>query len=152
MSNKPLVLDSVAPGARVKKPVVKPKPVKSVVTTDHTKHYAMGGVGLMAVLSAGLNGYANAQQATVVWAGWTMGIVIPIIVLVLAKVAGGQYNRGHLKRAACTASAGLGLLLLSVFHCSQSIALLTGGSLWLAAPMAIAIDAGLVACEVATLD
>jgi hypothetical protein len=35
----------------------------------------------MAVLSAALNGYANAQHAAVAWAGWGMGLTIPAIIL-----------------------------------------------------------------------
>jgi hypothetical protein len=47
--------------------------------------------------------------------------------------------------------SGAALLLLSVWHCSQSIALLTGSPVALALPMAVAIDCGLVACEVALI-
>ena len=54
---------------------------------DHCKRWAYTGVGLMAVMSAGLNGYANAQEATVAWAGWAMGIAIPVLVLILAEHA-----------------------------------------------------------------
>ena len=43
------------------------------------------------------------------------------------------------------------MLLLSVWHCSESIALLTGSPVWLALPMSVAIDCGLVACEVALI-
>ena len=45
--------------------------------------------------------------------------------------------------------SGVALLLLSVWHCSQSIALLTGSPVALA--LAVAIDCGLVACEVALI-
>lgn len=129
------------------------KTAKAVAkTANNHKPYAIGGVVLMSVLSALLNGYANSTHATVAWAGWGMGIVIPAIVLILAKVAGGQWKAGQVARAKITGGAGLGLLVLSVWHCAQSIALLTGGNLWLALPMAVAIDMGLVCCEVATLD
>jgi len=45
----------------------------------------------------------------------------------------------------------IALLFLSVHHCSQSIAALTGSPVALALPMSIGIDCGLVACEVALI-
>ena len=137
-------------------PKTKPK-TKPVTHNDNMVKWANGGVLLMATLSAALNGYANSQHATVPAAGWGMGLVIPLIVLVLAKVAGKQLRRKQRRRAAFTAAAGVGLLALSVWHCAISISLLTSGiaspgALVLALPMAIAIDCGLVSCEVATLD
>lgn len=119
--------------------------------SDNLKRWALTGVVLMAVLSALLNGYANAQHATVYWAGWGMGLVIPCIVLVIFKVAGLIYKRGHKRAAAVVGVIGAGLLFLSVWHCSISIAALTGSELYLAVPMAVAIDCGLVACECAAL-
>ena len=134
------------------KPKAKPAP-----ENDHLLEWSNGGVVGLVILSASLNGYANSQHASVVWAGWVMGVVIPIIVLVLAKVAGKQWKRGQLARAKVTGGTGVGLLALSVWHCAQSIALLTAGSVtpWsmvLALPMAVAIDCGLVCCEVGSLD
>src|SRR5271157_5009301 len=70
-------------------PKTKTKPkTKPVTHNDNMVKWANGGVLLMATLSAALNGYANSQHATVPAAGWGMGLVIPLIVLVLAKVAG----------------------------------------------------------------
>jgi hypothetical protein len=43
------------------------------------------------------------------------------------------------------------LLLLPVWHCPQSIALWAGSPVALALPMAVAIDCGLIACEVALI-
>jgi len=43
------------------------------------------------------------------------------------------------------------VLLLSVHHCSTSLVILTGSPIWLAIPMAIGIDAGLVAAKIAIL-
>tara|TARA_Y100000034_G_scaffold54262_1_gene66534 strand:+ start:90 stop:512 length:423 start_codon:yes stop_codon:yes gene_type:complete len=120
-------------------------------TNDGLKRWALTGVVLMAVLSALLNGYANAQHASVEWAGWGMGLVIPVVVLVIFKVAGLIYKRGHQRAAFGMGVIGCGLLFLSVWHCSTSIALLTGGGIELAIPMAIAIDCGLVGCECAAL-
>jgi len=145
---------TLTPAPTLTPPKSKTKPVTH---NDNMVKWANGGVLLMATLSAALNGYANSQHATVPAAGWGMGLVIPLIVLVLAKVAGKQLRRKQRRRAAFTAAAGVGLLALSVWHCAISISLLTSGiaspgALVLALPMAIAIDCGLVSCEVATLD
>ena len=125
---------------------------RTAPTPDRLGAYATAGVVLMAVLSAGLNGYAHAQAASVTWAGWALGLVIPAIILLLSKVAGTLHRRGRLPLAYATAAAGVGLLVLSVWHCSTSIALLTGSPLALAVPMAIAIDLGFVCCELANLE
>jgi len=119
---------------------------------DGTKCWAYCGVGLMAVMSMYLNGYANAQHATVVWAGWAMGFAVPTIILLVARVAGLKYKSGKLMAAKCGAGVIGMLLLLSVWHCATSIAAMTGSHIVLALPMAVAIDCGLVYCEWATLD
>ena len=80
-----------------------------------------------------------------------MGLSVPVIVLTLGKVSGDKYKRGHRPEAAVTATAGVALLLLSVWHCATSIAGLTGSELHLAIPMALAVDLGLVGCEVSLL-
>ena len=122
--------------------------------SDSAKHWAVFGVALTGILSAGLNGYANSQHATIPWAGWLLGIAVPVLVLTLAKVAGERW-RGQGKHdmavATFAAASGAALLLLSVWHCATSIALLTGAPAILALPQAIAIDCGLVACEVALI-
>ena len=41
--------------------------------------------------------------------------------------------------------------MLSVWHCREALALLTGAPLDLAALLAVGIDSGLVACEAATV-
>lgn len=119
--------------------------------SDHLHAYAMSGVVIMAVLSALLNGYANAEHATVAWAGWGMGLVIPAIILILGKVASLLYKRRQKRAAHVTGGVGIGLLALSVWHCANSIAALTGSPLLLALPMAVAIDCGFVCCEIAAL-
>jgi hypothetical protein len=141
-----------AKGKKAKKPA-QPKPVtpKPARHNDHLTRYAYAGVALMAALSALLNGHANSLGATIPWAGWGMGLTIPAIILLLGKVAGLLWKRGQHRLAYLTAGAGTGLLLLSVWHCATSISLLTGSPLILAAPMAVAIDVGFVACEVAAL-
>jgi hypothetical protein len=122
-----------------------PKADREVVT------WATFGVVFMLLLSAGLNGYANSLHAPAAWAGWLMGVSVPVIVLVLAKVAGSKWRKGERGVGGFAGGSGAGLLLLSVWHCSESIALLTGSGLFLAIPMAVAIDAGLVACEIALI-
>jgi Na+/proline symporter len=139
------------PRARRKaKPAPAPA-VEPVPHADHLRLYATTGVGVMVILSALLNGFANSQHSPITWAGWGMGLVVPCIVLILAKVAGLLWRRGNRRQGYVTAGVGAGLLALSVWHCSQSIALLTGSPVVLSLPMAVAIDAGLVACEVAAL-
>jgi hypothetical protein len=105
----------------------------------------------MSALSAGLNGYANAQHSPVAWPGWLMGLAVPVIVLTLAKVAGEKWRAGQRRVGGLAGASGVALLFLSVWHCANSIALLTGSPLALAMPMAVAIDCGLVACEIALI-
>jgi hypothetical protein len=113
--------------------------------------WALFGVAFMLVLSAGLNGFANAQHSPVAWAGWLMGLAVPVIVLVLAKVSGEKWRADQKPLAWFAGGSGIALLVLSVYHCSQSIALLTGSPVALAVPLAVAIDCGLVACEIALI-
>lgn len=127
-----------------------PRPLPAA-RTDGLRLYAAGGVAVMAIMSALLNGYASGQHATIEAAGWAMGLAVPVIVLTLGKVAGLLYKRGHRRQAYATGATAAGLLFLSVWHCASSIALLTGSPLLLALPMAVAIDCGLIACEVAAL-
>lgn len=140
----PKLVEKVKPARKARRKVA---PVKA----DNLQTYAVTGVAIMAALSALLNGYANAQHAEVRWAGWGMGLVVPAIILILGKVAGLLYKRGERRLAYLTAAVGIGLLALSVWHCSLSIAALTGSPIILAAPMAVAIDCGFVCCEIAAL-
>lgn len=112
------------------------------------KRWATVGVIMTAVLSAGLNGYANSLHASMAWAGWALGISVPLIVVTLGRVATGA---NHKYVTLMAVLSGLSLLGLSVWHCSESISLLTGSSVWLSLPMAIAIDCGLVSCETALM-
>jgi len=131
------------------------KPAKARTTakvkTDGLRFYATASVIVMALLSAVLNGYANSLHAAVEWAGWAMGIIIPVIILILGKVAGLLFKRSNMRAAYWTGGIGIGLLFLSVWHVATSIAAVTGSPLLLAMPMAVAIDCGFVACEVAAL-
>lgn len=116
------------------------------------RRWALLGVVVMSILSAALNGYANANHSSSPMASWAIGIAIPAIILILGRVAGLAQQRGQRTLAYATASAGIGLLTLSVWHCAVSIAALTGSHVALAVPMAIAIDVGFVCCEYATMD
>jgi hypothetical protein len=118
---------------------------------NEEKAWPAFGVAFMAVLSALLNGFANSTHAPNAAAGWAMGFSVPCIVLVLAKVAGSKWRKAQRFEAFLSGGSGISLLALSVWHCSESIAALTGTSQLMAGPMAIAIDAGLVACEIALL-
>jgi hypothetical protein len=103
-------------------------------------------------MSALLNGYANSQNAPMAWAGWMMGAATPSLVLILSKVASLQWRKRRYSTARFTAGVGIGLLALSVWHCANAIAALTSSHLCLALPIAVAVDCGLVACEVASLE
>jgi hypothetical protein len=151
-------LETVAPAKpksrRTRKkasPLPSPAPIAPTARDRSLYRYATTGVAGMSVLSALLNGYSHSQHATVAWAGWGLGLAVPAIILVLGKVAGILHGRGRPQLAYTTAGSGLGLLALSVWHCSESIALLTGSPLLLALPMAVAIDVGFVCCELAII-
>lgn len=134
----------------ISKPSRSPRPRKAA-KPDNLKGWATAGVGLMLTLSAALNGFANSLHSPSAWAGWAMGVTVPAIILILGKCAGMLYHRGHIRLAYALGAVGSGLLLLSVWHCSLSIALLTGSPVALAVPMGLAIDAGLIGCELAAL-
>ncbi len=111
------------------------------------RQWALFGVIFTTLLSSLLNGYANAQHAQYAMAGWLMGIAVPVLVLTLCKVAGESLAVGMRGVAMGSGASGIALLFLSVWHCSSSIAFITGSTTALAIPMAVAIDCGLVACE-----
>lgn len=144
-------LKIATPASKSLKTSTKTKVKVQAKPEDHLKHYAHGGVALLTVLSASLNAYANSQHASVVWAGAVMGACIPAIILVLGKVAGLQWKRNNKSLAYFTGGTGISLLLLSVYHCSESIAMLTGSPLALAIPLAVSIDVGFIALELAAL-
>ena len=126
------------------------KPSRKTADAAVTR-WATFGVAFTLILSGALNGYANAQHAPNALAGWLMGLAVPVLVLVLSKVAGEKWEKGQKPVARFAGFSGLGMLLLSVYHCAESVSILTGSPLWLALPMAVAIDAGLVACELALI-
>ena len=53
--------------------------------------------------------------------------------------------------ALAVGAVGTSVLLLSVWHCTEALTLLTGAPIVLAMLLAVGIDCGLVACEVATV-
>jgi hypothetical protein len=154
--NRIKLLEPVAEGKPATEPKRKgakrkqaPKPAAGPTANPAVVRWATFGVIFMAVLSALLNGYANAQHSPVTVFGWLMGLAVPLIVLTLAKVCGEKYRAGQKPVAWLAGGSGAALLFLSVWHCSQAIALITGSPVALAMPLAVAIDCGLVACEVA---
>jgi len=115
------------------------------------KPWAYCGVGLTLGLSGWLNGLAFSASAPVPAHGWALGLAIPAGVLVFSRVAALLYAAGRRGLAYAGAVACLSMLLLSVQHVAVSIARLTGEPVGLAALMALAIDLGLVVCELATV-
>jgi len=100
VGTKLLESEPTAPAAKTatkRKPAKrrKPRATAGERTTVGVRRWAAFGVGLMLVLSAALNGFANAQHSPVAWAGWMMGLAVPVIVLTLAKVAGEKYRAGQ---------------------------------------------------------
>lgn len=122
-------------------------------SADPLMRWAKAGIGLTVGLSALLNGYANAEHCApgMAWAGWGLGICVPALVLILARVAGGAWLRGRRILGAAGAAVVLALLGLSVRHCAHTFAALTGSDGWSATAWAIGVDAGLVVCELVTI-
>src|SRR5262249_34320924 len=118
---------------------------------DPLKRWAYAGVGLTLGLSGWLNGLAFSAAAPSPVHGWALGVSIPVAVLIFSRVSALCYAHGRRPLAYCGAVACLSILLLSVQHCAVSIARLTGDHVFLAGLMALAIDAGLVACDLATV-
>jgi hypothetical protein len=108
-------------------------------------------IGLAAALSCGLNAIANVRHAPEGWqqtAAVVIGIVVPGLVLLLGRAGGLAYKRGMRTQAYVVGGIASVLLLLSVWHCQESIGVLTGSHWLLSTAMAIGIDAGMVAAEV----
>jgi hypothetical protein len=118
---------------------------------DGLTRWAYAGVGGTLALSGWLNGLAFAQAAPSPVHGWALGVAIPVMLLVFSRVAALLYAQGRRVLAYCGAGACVSMLALSVQHCAVSIARLTGEHVALAALMALAIDTGLIVCELATV-
>lgn len=135
------------------KPAVrKVRPLKPATPkTNPVKVWAYAGVGLTLALSGWLNGLAFSQSAPTPVHGWVLGLTIPVLVLVFSRVSAILYAQGNRTLAYAGAGATLSILLLSVQHCAVSISRLTGEHVALATLMGLAIDVGLIICEVATI-
>jgi peptidoglycan/LPS O-acetylase OafA/YrhL len=134
----------------------KSKKIKLVAPKRATPHsdgllmWCHAFVGVVVVLSAVLNSMANASgqtDTTLRLMAYGMGSLIPVLVLMLFRIAGLLARRKRMHAAYAVAVIGACLLLLSVYHCAHSITVLTGGGWWLSVPMAVAIDCGLATCE-----
>lgn len=140
------------------------KPVatrKSAASQSESHQWSHRGIALTCGLSVVLNAHANLHHmhaslvSTAAILPLFMGVVIPCLVYIFARVAGTQWRRKarviiggrRIPLAAITAFSAVGLLGLSIEHCATSLTLLAGMSGWQAYAMAIAIDGGLVACE-----
>lgn len=120
------------------------------------KSWAERYVAVALVLSAALNAAANVQlcgAATVLGqlAAGVLGAVVPALVWLAGKQAGHAYRAGRSQLAAAVGAAGVCLLALSIYHCAHALAVLTGSGVVLSLLLAIGIDYGLVASEVAAI-
>jgi FtsH-binding integral membrane protein len=112
--------------------------------------------GAAIVLSAGLNALAACRHSagegllTQGAAGVVSG-VIPVLVCGLAQLAGWLVRSRQRRLAYAAGGVGVGMLLLSVLHVSEAIALLTGQHMVLAGLLAVGIDCGLVVSELAAI-
>jgi hypothetical protein len=134
-----------------------PRAARTTTTTpahDPLMSWARAGVGLCLTLSAGLNGWANAEHCApgMGAAGWALGVCVPGLVLILSRVSGGAWQRGRRGLGATGAAVVLLLLALSVKHCAHTFAQLTGSDAVSAVLWAIGVDVGLVVCELFTLN
>jgi hypothetical protein len=104
------------------------------------------------VLSAGLNGYAAAQdsgaagpvgQATAA----AIGVTVPVLVWMLGTVTAWTWRAGWRRLAAVSGAVACCVLALSVLHVAAALASLTGTHWLLAGLLAVGIDCGLVSSE-----
>ena len=145
------VADTLPKANRKAKRAEMAKARKSPQPVRELKAWAYSGVGLMLALSAGLNGLAFSEHAPSPGMAWGLGVGIPVLILVFSRVSALLYGSERKALAYAGAGACLSMLLLSVQHCAVSIARLTGEHVALAALMALAVDVGLVVCELATV-
>jgi len=135
------------------------EPAKAKRGSGHLRQVERWGTRYVAaavVLSSGLNAWANVDMCGSDYvlacaAAGMLGAVIPGLVWMLGKIAGHAYRAGRRGLAASVGAAGVALLVLSIWHCAHAIALLTGGGLVLSGLLAVGIDYGLVASEVASV-
>jgi hypothetical protein len=77
-----------------------------------------------------------------------IGIVVPALVLLIGRAGGLAWKKGMRAQAYLAGAVATVLLALSVWHCQESIGVLTGSHWLLSTAMAIGIDAGMVVAEV----
>jgi hypothetical protein len=77
-----------------------------------------------------------------------LGGVIPVLALILGKVALLAWKRGRQWLAGVVGGIGCAVPGRSVIHCTNAIAVLTGSEHVRARLLAVGIDCGLVASEV----
>ena len=124
---------------------------KAIGSGAELRRWATVGVIGTSVLSAGLNGLAFGSSAPWPVAGWALGLAIPALTYVFARVAGLLWASGRRRLALAGGAACLAVVGLSVSHLASSIGRLTGESGAGPLLMAVAVDVGLVVCELATL-
>ena len=138
-----------------RKPRRRAKPVErtTIRRRDGLARWCLLYVTVSAVLSMALNAWAGSRHAPegLQWAAVVLGAVIPLLVLLLGKVAGLTHRRRHYSLARITGAIGVAVLMLSIAHCYEAIAALTGCHAAVAVLLALGIDAGMVACEVTSV-
>jgi hypothetical protein len=150
VDGEPMAFLSPTAATVARKPAGKRK-AKPAPVACQVKPWAYAGVGLTLGLSGWLNGLAFSQSAPIPAYGWALGIAIPAALLIFSRVSALLYSGGRRGLSYAGAAACLSMLTLSVQHMAHSISRLTGEPVALAALMAVAIDAGLVVCELATV-
>jgi hypothetical protein len=141
---------------RENRPETRAKPPKENDHLHQVERWGMRYVVAACGLSSGLNAWANvdmcgSDSVLACSAAGMLGAVIPGLVWMLGKIAGHLYRAKRRGLACSVGAAGVALLILSIWHCAHAIALLTGGGLMLSGLLAVGIDYGLVASEVAAV-
>ncbi len=108
------------------------------------------------VLSAGLNGYAavlesGAESAAGQAAAATISGLVPGLVWGLGQLSGWLVRAGMRRVALAAGAVGVGLLLLSLWHCAHAVSALTGLPSVMGLMLAVGIDCGLVVAELAAI-
>ncbi len=132
------------------------KPNKAAAHLRQVEKWGTRYVVTACVLSSALNAWANvdmcgSESIIACASAGLLGAVVPGLVWMLGHVAGHAYRAGRKPLAGAVGAAGIALLALSIWHCAHAIALLTGGGLVLSGLLAVGIDYGLIASEVASV-
>ena len=138
-------------------PKGKGKAVKVEKKGDGLNGLAHTIVVITGVSSCYLNGRAAWVHSQEVDSA-VLGVIIPLFVMLMFRTASKLYRRytklaiGRKRsqkglEAIGAVVVGLAALGLSLVHCTESIATMLHSAWWLALPLAITIDCGLVVCE-----